>query len=67
MFAPPRNAVAFLTSLSVFERKGSFALCGERPKGFALWKPTTFEKDYKRPKPEDSLLVEGDLYGKIDI
>lgn len=28
---------------------------------------TSFEKDYKRPKPEDSLLVEGDLYGKIDI
>lgn len=28
---------------------------------------TSFEKDYKRPKPEDSSLVEGDLYGKIDI
>lgn len=28
---------------------------------------TSFEKDYKRPKPEDSKLVEGDLYGKIDI
>lgn len=28
---------------------------------------TSFEKDYKRPKPEDSNLVEGDLYGKIDI
>ena len=28
---------------------------------------TSFEKDYKRPKPEDSTLVEGDLYGKIDI
>lgn len=28
---------------------------------------TSFEKDYKRPKPEDSLLVDGDLYGKIDI
>ncbi|MCH5194869.1 MAG: protein jag [Oscillospiraceae bacterium] len=28
---------------------------------------TSFEKDYKRPKPEDSTLVDGDLYGKIDI
>lgn len=27
---------------------------------------TSFEKDYKRPKPEDDL-IEGDLYGKIDI
>lgn len=27
---------------------------------------TSFEKDYKRPKPEDNL-IEGDLYGKIDI
>ena len=25
MFAPPRNAVAFLTSFSVFEGKGNFA------------------------------------------
>ena len=28
---------------------------------------TSFEKEYKKPKPEDSLLVGGDLYGKIDI
>lgn len=27
---------------------------------------TSFEKDYKRPKPEDDL-IDGDLYGKIDI
>lgn len=27
---------------------------------------TSFEKDYKRPKPEDDL-IGGDLYGKIDI
>lgn len=27
---------------------------------------TSFEKDYKRPKPEDDM-IEGDLYGKIDI
>lgn len=27
---------------------------------------TSFEKDYKRPKPEDNL-IEGDLYGKIDL
>ena len=27
---------------------------------------TSFEKDYKRPKPEDSM-IEGNLYGKIDI
>ena len=28
---------------------------------------TSFEKEYKKPKPEDSLLVGGDHYGKIDI
>ncbi|MBD5146318.1 MAG: hypothetical protein HDT21_10505 [Ruminococcus sp.] len=44
MFAPPRNAVAFLTSCSVLNdmrlraREGYFALCGARPKGSALWK-----------------------------
>ena len=27
---------------------------------------TSFEKDYKKPKPEDSLPV-GDLYGRIDL
>lgn len=27
---------------------------------------TSFEKEYKKPKPEDNL-IEGDLYGKIDI
>ena len=27
---------------------------------------TSFEKEYKKPKPEDSM-IEGDLYGKIDI
>ncbi|MBD5146557.1 MAG: hypothetical protein HDT21_11715 [Ruminococcus sp.] len=43
MFAPPRNAIAFLTSCSVSEdmrlraRGRSFALCGARPKGSALW------------------------------
>ena len=25
-----------------------------------------FEKEYKKPKPEDDL-ISGDLYGKIDI
>ncbi|MDD7279379.1 MAG: hypothetical protein PUH30_07600 [Oscillospiraceae bacterium] len=24
--------------------KGDFAVCGQRPKGAALWKPATFEK-----------------------
>ncbi|MDE6745202.1 MAG: hypothetical protein K2J72_01045 [Oscillospiraceae bacterium] len=32
MFAPPRNAVAFLTSCSVWNEK-DFAACGRRPKG----------------------------------
>ncbi|MBD5147006.1 MAG: hypothetical protein HDT21_14050 [Ruminococcus sp.] len=32
MFAPPRNALAFLTSCSVSDEK-DFALCGGRPKG----------------------------------
>jgi len=41
---PPRKPVGFLTSLSVLGGKGSFAACERRPKGFALWKPTTFEK-----------------------
>ena len=27
---------------------------------------TSFEKEYKKPKPEDNL-IQGDLYGKIDI
>ncbi len=27
---------------------------------------TSFEKEYKKPKPEDNM-IEGDLYGKIDI
>ncbi len=27
---------------------------------------TSFEKEYKKPKPEDNL-IEGDLYGKIDL
>ncbi|MBD5145197.1 MAG: hypothetical protein HDT21_04690 [Ruminococcus sp.] len=40
MFAPPRNAVAFLTSCSV-SNEGNFALCGARPKAppldFASW------------------------------
>ncbi|MBD5139492.1 MAG: hypothetical protein HDT24_09310, partial [Ruminococcus sp.] len=35
-FAPPRNAVAFLTSCSVLDER-DFALCGARPKGSALW------------------------------
>ena len=26
---------------------------------------TSFEKDYKRPKPEDA--IEGGLYGKIEL
>lgn len=26
---------------------------------------TSFEKDYKRPRPEDS--IEGGLYGKIEL
>jgi len=35
------------------------------PKPMDMMK-TSFEKDYKRPKPEDDL-IDGDLYGKIDI
>ncbi|MDE6745283.1 MAG: hypothetical protein K2J72_01455, partial [Oscillospiraceae bacterium] len=40
VFAPPRNAVAFLTSCSVSDER-DFALCGARPKAppldFASW------------------------------
>ncbi|MBQ5316723.1 MAG: protein jag [Oscillospiraceae bacterium] len=35
------------------------------PRSMDLFK-TSFEKDYKKPKPEDSM-ISGDLYGKIDI
>jgi len=38
--ASPRNAVAFLTSFTVFEGKGYFALCGGRLRGFAPKTPT---------------------------
>ncbi len=37
-----------------------------KPRSMDLMK-TSFEKDYKKPKPEDSELYSGDLYGKIDI
>ena len=30
--------------LRFLEAKGDFAVCGQRPKGSALWKPATFEK-----------------------
>ena len=43
-YASPRNAFAFLTPCSVLLRKRNFAVCGQRPKGSALWKPATFEK-----------------------
>lgn len=36
-----------------------------QPRSMDLMK-TSFEKDYKKPKPED-LMTEGELYGKIDI
>ena len=36
-----------------------------KPRSMDIMK-TSFEKDYKKHKPEDSL-IEGDLYGKIDI
>lgn len=35
------------------------------PRSMDLMK-TSFEKDYKKPKPEDSLIA-GELYGKIDV
>lgn len=49
--------------------KGRYGKNSEReykPKSMDLMK-TSFEKDYKKPKPEDSELYSGDLYGKIDI
>ena len=36
-----------------------------QPRSMDLMK-TSFEKDYKKPKPEDSMFT-GELYGKIDI
>ncbi|MDE6599235.1 MAG: hypothetical protein K2K34_04050 [Oscillospiraceae bacterium] len=50
MFAPPRNAFAFLTSCSVLKamrlraQERYFAVCGRRPKGSALWTSAAFEK-----------------------
>lgn len=38
---------------------------GGSPRSMDVMK-TSFEKEYKKPKPEDSL-ISGDLYGKIDI
>lgn len=49
--------------------RGKYGKNSEReykPKSMDLMK-TSFEKDYKKPKPEDSELYSGDLYGKIDI
>ncbi len=43
---------------------------GKRPSGASRsldsMMQTSFEKEYKKPKPEDDL-ISGDLYGKIDI
>ena len=47
------------------DRRGERRERRREPHSMDLMK-TSFEKDYKKPKPEDSLLT-GDLYGKIDI
>lgn len=48
------------------QRKGGSKSRQKRePRSMDLMK-TSFEKDYKKPKPEDSMLG-GELYGKIDI
>lgn len=50
-------------------RNGGYGKGGQRreiqPRSMDLMK-TSFEKDYKKPKPEDSMLG-GELYGKIDL
>ena len=50
-------------------RKGGYNKSRPRrdpqPRSMDLMK-TSFEKDYKKPKPEDSILA-GELYGKIDL
>jgi hypothetical protein len=46
LFAPPRNAVAFLTSFSVRKKycAGNFAVCGRRPWALPLDPTSIFEK-----------------------
>lgn len=39
---------------------------GRRPQSTGFDFTTSFEKEYKKPKPEDSMLGSG-LYSKIDI
>lgn len=47
------------------KRGGDRRRSGGTPRSLDMMK-TSFEKEYKKPKPEDSL-IQGDLYGKIDI
>ncbi|WP_295213929.1 hypothetical protein [Ruminococcus sp.] len=55
LFAPPRKAVAFLTTLSVAQKNapGCFAVCGRRPGLLALDLASIFEKllDQKNSLP----------------
>ncbi len=48
-----------------YGNKGSRPRRDPQPRSMDLMK-TSFEKDYKKPKPEDSMLG-GELYGKIDL
>lgn len=47
------------------KRGGDRRRSGGAPRSLDMMK-TSFEKEYKKPKHEDSL-IQGDLYGKIDI
>lgn len=48
-----------------YNKRGDRRRSGGAPRSLDMMK-TSFEKEYKKPKPEDSL-IQGDLYGKIDI
>ena len=42
---PPLEMLSHFSPLAPFGKdKRDFAVCGQRPKGAALWKPATFEK-----------------------
>ena len=47
-------------------RNGGGRKGGRRPQSSGFDFTTSFEKEYKKPKPEDSMLGSG-LYSKIDI
>lgn len=64
---PYRKVIISSTKPAKFDRrKGGRRKYNNKPKK-AFDISTSFEKDYKKPKPEDELNLGSGLYGKIDI